>query len=267
MKALVIVMLSCLPLIVSAQQEAGKGILIKPATIDFTLTGGQTGNGKVFISNNLNKKKQFTVYLSDWIRDTQGKHVYTQPGSTTRSCANWVKVDKTFIEVDPGQTAELNIKLLVPDSAAATAEMKWAMLFVETIEEQVVRSATGLETHVNNKMRVGIHLYQTPPSITDKDVKIIAFEQPKASERKCHIVCQNTGGVQLECNSYIELSNTLTGDKTRIDASLFPLFPGQKRIVEFVIPDNVPKGKYSLVGIIDAGNDVPMEAAQAMVDI
>lgn len=244
-----------------------RGLTIKPSTIDFKLNNGQTGTAHVFIVNHLNKKKQFSLYLSDWVRDSLGAHVYTAPGSTGRSCSRWVKLDRTFAEVDTGQTLDIPIKMQVPDSAAATGEMKWSMLFFETTEEQVVESATGVKTNVTNKVRIGVHLYQTPPSLTFKDVKILSFDHADTSARVCHIVCQNTGTVQLECNSYLELSNIATGDKTKIDVPMFPLFPEQRRVVEFVIPDKVPKGKYSLIGVIDAGTDVPMEAAQEMIDI
>ncbi|MGN7822985.1 hypothetical protein ACTJJB_22890 [Chitinophaga sp. 22536] len=244
-----------------------RGLTIKPSTIDFKLNNGQTGTAHVYIVNHLNKKKQFTLYLSDWIRDSLGVHVYTAPGSTERSCARWIKLDRTFVEVDTGQTADIPIKMMVPDSSAVTGEMKWTMLFLETTEEQIVESPTGLKTNVTNKVRVGVHLYQTPPSLTYKDVKILSFDHADTSARICHITCQNTGTVQLECTGYLELSNIATGDKTKIDVPMFPLFPEQRRVVEFVIPDKVPKGKYSLIGVIDAGTDVPMEAAQEMIDI
>lgn len=244
-----------------------RGLTIKPSTIDFKLNNGQTGIAHVYIVNHLDKKKQFSLYLADWIRDSLGAHVYTAPGSTERSCARWVKLDRTFVEIDTGQTVDIPIKMQMPDSASAAGEMKWTMLFLETTEEQVVESANGLKTNVTNKVRVGVHLYQTPPSLTYKDVKILSFDQADTSARTCHIVCQNTGTVQLECTSYLELSNVATGDKTKIDVPMFPLFPEQRRVVEFIIPDNIPKGKYSLIGVIDAGTDVPMEAAQEMIDI
>ncbi|RBL88321.1 hypothetical protein [Chitinophaga flava] len=244
------------------------GLVIKPSTIDFKLNNGQTGTAHVYIVNHLPKKKQFTIYLSDWVRDSTGAHTYTPPGSIERSCARWVKLTKTFIEVEPGQTYDYDIKIQVPDSTASIKEMKWTMLFFETTEEQVVEGANGLKTNINNKVRVGIHLYQTPPSLTFKDVKILAFDNKSDSDKKkCQIVCQNTGTTQLECTSYIELSNVATGDKTTVNVPQFPLFPEQRRIVEFEIPKNLPKGKYSLVGVIDAGTDVPMEAAQEMIDI
>ncbi|MFY0255733.1 hypothetical protein ACDQ55_17465 [Chitinophaga sp. 30R24] len=267
MKSLLLTLLVCCKLLSYGQSPVGKGILVNPVTIDFRLNSGQTSTGKVLITNRLPKKKQFTIYLSDWDRDTLGAHIYTAPGSSRHSCSKWIKLEKTFVEIDSLQTAEINFKIQVPDSVDATSEMKWAMLFLETTEEQIVENPDGVRTKVNNRMRVGVHIYQTPPLLLNKDVRILAFEQLKDSTRKCHILCQNTGSVQIECNSYIELSNVSTGQKTKVEVPLFPMFPGQKRVVEFEIPNDIPKGKYSLIGVIDAGTDVPMEAAQKMIDI
>ncbi|WP_341836128.1 hypothetical protein WJU16_25245 [Chitinophaga pollutisoli] len=250
-----------------AQQLPSAGLLIRPATINYQLGNGQTENAQIFIINNLQKSKQFSVYLSDWIRDSLGVHVYTPPGANPRSCASWITIDKDFLEIAPGQTAVLDVRLRIPDTPNAATEMKWAMLFLETTEEQVVETDNQVYTVVNNKVRVGIHLYQTPPQVIHKDVRIVGFNPPTWKSRRCRITCVNSGEVQLECTSYIELSNLETGVKTRIDAPLFPLFPDQRRLVEFELPMELPPGKYSLVGVIDAGKDVPLEAVQQEINI
>ncbi|RAJ79060.1 hypothetical protein CLV59_106120 [Chitinophaga dinghuensis] len=243
------------------------GLLFRPATIDFRLSPGQTGIGKVLITSAMPVHKQFTIYTADFVRDSAGGHVYTAGGSIPQSCAKWIKLDKTFFEIDSGQTVELPFKLVAPEDSLSNAEMKWAMIFLETTQEQIVETADGVRTKVNGRMRVGVHIYQTPPGITEKDVEIQGFQLPKDSNRVCLITCKNTGRMQLEINSYIELSNNATNERTKVYFPLFPMFPGQVRIVPFQLPDNLPKGKYSLIGVIDAGGDVPIAAVQENIDM
>lgn len=242
------------------------GLLIRPATIEFRLANGQTSVGKVLITNHLPVKKQFTIYINDFDRDTVGAHIYSPPGSTHHSCAKWVSMDKSFLEVEPGQTVELPVKITAPPDSAATAEMKWAMLFLETTQEQVVEDAKGMKTKVHNRMRVGIHLYQTPPSFTERDVQILDFKLPTDSARTCNLVCENTGKMQIEVNSYLELSNVSTNERTKVDFPQFPMFPGQKRVLSFHIPQSLPKGKYSIIGVVDAGSDIPLAAVQENIE-
>jgi hypothetical protein len=45
------------------------------------------------------------------------------------------------------------------------------------------------------------------------------------------------------------------------------MFPEQVRYIDFSLPQQLAKGKYTLTGIIDAGNDVPLEAGQLTIEI
>ncbi|MFB6457813.1 hypothetical protein ACE38W_21260 [Chitinophaga sp. Hz27] len=249
--------------------KSAPGLIIRPATIDFKLSNGQSSVGKVLITNTLPITKQFTVYVNDFIRDSTGTHVYTMPGSQPHSCANWIKLDKTYFEAAPGQVSELDFHLQVPEGGDADKEMKWAMIFLETTQEQVVESPDGVKTTINGRMRVGVHVYQTPPNITERDVQIIGFRAPVPTDtlRTCQIVCENTGRTQIEITSYIELANTATNEKTKVDFPLFPMFPGQKRVVYFQIPSKLPQGKYSLIGVVDAGGNVPIAAVQEDISL
>ncbi|MBV8251301.1 MAG: hypothetical protein JO154_01740 [Chitinophaga sp.] len=243
------------------------GLLFRPSTIDFQLNSGQTGIGKVVITNFLSTKKQFRIYVDDFVRDSAGGHTYSAGGSIPQSCAKWIQLDRTFFELDTGQTIEIPFKVVAPPDSLSNIEMKWAMLFFETTQEQIVEDAKGVKTTVMGRLRIGVHIYQTSPSITDKDITIEGFKLPTDSNRTCVITCRNTGKTQLLVKSYIELSNTATNERTKLNFPLFPMFPGQKRVLPFQLPNNLPKGKYSLIGVIDAGGDVPIAAVQENIDI
>jgi hypothetical protein len=48
----------------------------------------------------------------------------------------------------------------------------------------------------------------------------------------------------------------------------FKILPDQVRNIDFIIPDTVPKGKYTAVAMIDANDDeVPLEAAQLEIEL
>lgn len=152
-----------------AQETANsRGLAINPVTISFNLLPGQTEAARLSITNQLPVKKQFTVYLGDWYRDSTGAHNYSEPGKMARSCAAWVTPDKTFFELEPGATEEIIIKMTVPDTAASAKEMKWCMVFLETVEEQTADRGNGVKTTINNHFRFGVHIYQTPPAATKK---------------------------------------------------------------------------------------------------
>ena len=249
--------------------QQGPGLYIDPATIDFSLLNNQSSTRPITISNKLNVPKQFSIYLNDWQRDSVGGHIYQSPGSNSRTCANWITLDKTFVELDPGESATINVKMAVPDSAEAVKQMRWAMVFVESIEETKAPSKTqGVNTSIQTRYRIGVHVYQTPPTKINKEVRMLRFGPViNTADSVYRIECQNTGDVQLKCNSFIELSNVADGSKVTLDPVDFPLFPEQKRYVDFILPKNMVKGKYTMTAMVDAGEDVPLEAAQKMIEI
>lgn len=251
----------------TAPPKKGGGVFINPITIEFNLTNGQTGTNKITLTNGTSKKVRLNLYLNDWMRDTLGNHTYLPPSTVHHSCSNWISLDKTFVELESKETAEVNIKMHVPDSVSATKEMKWSMLFIETVREKVAPNPGKLVTAVNTDYRFGLHIYQTPPSLTNKDVKMLSFSPLKNGKNRYRIVCQNVGETQLTCNSYIELMNMADGKKTKIKPQLFPIFPEQKRYIDFTLPEGLAKGKYTLTGVVDAGNDVPLEAGQLIIDL
>ncbi|MFM7710001.1 MAG: hypothetical protein ACKO5C_03725, partial [Ferruginibacter sp.] len=205
---------------------------------------------------------QFTAYLNDWRRDTTGSHVFSDPGQDPRSCAMHVTIDKPFFELEPGERQEINITMQEPLDSARKLQMSWCKLFIETIKEKKLCGATGCKTTSANRYRVGVHLYQTPPGVTEKEVRLLSIMSLSDSTKRYRLICQNTGSTQLQCSGYIELFSFQDDSKLRLPSQEFPLFPEQMRYVDFTLPSQLVKGKYTLTGIIDAGEEVALLGGQ-----
>lgn len=265
---LLIVSLSHAQVDMNAEITPKGTISVQPMRNDFRLKAGESQEVKIFISNRMEKKMQFNIYLSDWRRDTIGMHAYSKPGTEPQSCAKWITLDKTFLEVDTASYGIISLKLQIPDSAVAVEEMKWAMLFVETIRESKAPVTTGkMKSEIVPNTRFGIHIYQTPPTILQKELKLHSFASLENKPDVFRLVCENTGKVQLNCKSYIELSSITDTKKITGITQEVPLFPGQKRFIDYTIPANTPKGKYTMVGIVDPGVGMDIEAAQLVVNV
>ena len=251
-----------------AQQKTDQlGIEVKPVTIEFAATPGSSATRKIFVTNSLSEKTQFTAYVSDWRRDTIGSHVFTEPGKDPRSCAPRVSVDKPFFELEPGEKQELTVTLQEPLDSTGNLQMSWCMFFIETVKEKKLGGSTGFKTTIANRYRVGVHIYQTPPGVTDKEVTLLKIEPLTTATHRYRLVCQNSGKTQLQCSGYVELFSLQDGSKIRLPSQEFPMFPEQVRYIDFSLPQQLTKGKYTLTGIIDAGNDVPLEAGQLTIEI
>jgi len=259
---LAIVLLSCIPALCRAQNVGAH-----PTVLEFAVTAGQSESQVIYLTNGSNNKMQFKLYMNDWMRDSSGSHEYYDANTQPRSCARWVTLDKNFVELEPGGSTTATVKMSVPDSPAAVSQMKWAMLFVETVEEQKNNDSKKAQAMVRNLLRIGIHVYQTPPNLTKKEIKVYKLEPVPDNPKQYRLFCQNTGEIMLQCKSYLELTNVKDGKKTKLEPVEFPVFPEQKRYVIFDLPANLQKGKYSALAAVDAGDDMSLEAVESTVEI
>lgn len=247
------------------------GLSVNPATVEFTLGAGQTAIAKLQVSNTLKERKSFKIYIQDFYRDSLGRHVYQPAGTFIHSCANWVTLDKPFVDLQPNESVTINIRMTVPDSPGAASEMKWCMLFLETVNEMVAPIASDVKraAAISDQMRMGVHIYQTPP-LMNKEIKMLAFKSVPNEKGHYIIGCQNTGGTQMRVSAYLELSPLDGGEdakKIKVGPKRFPIFPDQKRYVELELPKDLAKGKYTIVAALDAGSDVPLAASQAVIEV
>jgi hypothetical protein len=245
-----------------------KTIEVFPASLSFSLDRGATSKQTITVANHTAKPVQFNLEFTDWYRDTIGKHQYLEPGTSKHSCSKWVTFDKSFVEVKPGSSETITVTLSVPDTDDAISQMRWSMLLVKTVSEKKIPTGKAmLTTAVTMTMAVGIHVYQTPPNIQNKSVKMLDFTE-LAGQKKYRIIGKNEGGMQINGKFSIELAHAETGERTVLGPLDAPLFPDQIRYMDFDVPENLPKGKYTAVALIDAGDDeVPIEAVQAEITI
>lgn len=260
-------LLSIVFLLMIGSTAKAQNLGVYPTTLSFKLSGGESEAQVINISNGSKKLVQFTLYLNDWIRDTLGGHAYYPPNTIDRSCSRWVSLDKNFIELQPGESTQLTVTLKVPDSADAVNKMSWSMLFIETVQEKKSDDNKAVQATVNNLLRVGVHIYETPPAVSAKAIKVIDLRPIPEVANAYYLFCQNTGDVMMECKAYLELTSLTSGESTKLENVEFPMFPGQKRYVAFEVPKNMPAGDYSVLGVLDGGEDLSLEAVESNIKV
>lgn len=250
--------------------KRAKGMIVLPSIVSFNLSNGQSASREITLTNRLPEKKQFKIYLGDWERDSMGDHKYTPPNSISRSCARWLSVSRDIIELDPDSSAIITVRMQLPDSAEAIQEMKWTMVFIQLVnEEKAHKTEKDITQQVIYNFRVGVHVYQTPPNLKRVYLSMLSFKNivNKKDSMLYQIACLNDGTQQLKVKCNFELTNLSTGEKTKLPQQDFPMFPGQKRLVNYLLPTGLKPGKYSILATADGGDDMPLQASQAEVDI
>jgi hypothetical protein len=261
--ALISGLLTC-PSMTNAQR-----VNINPTLLSFNAAAGESSSQTITIVNISNEKQVFQLTLGDWLRDSLGNHQYLKAGTLSRSCANWIKLDNSFIEIEPRASKEIRVTLSAPTDTLMLKEMKWAMLFVQNVKEQEnsKKKKGKVNAIINEIFRFGIHLYQTPPGIHNFEAKAIDLRPDESIKGSYNFFVRNTGNVMLQCQARLELTNMETGEEIKLERIEFPIFPDANRTIPLAIPGNLKKGRYSVLAMLEYHDDMPLEAIEMTIEI
>jgi P pilus assembly chaperone PapD len=256
-------------LVIANFGTSAQSVRIQPTVYDLHLSANESLTQSLTISNTSNKPVAFQIYLGDWLRDTTGGHQYFKPDTLSRSCASWITLSKNYVVVEPSKTEEITIKFKAPEDLEKMKQMKWAMLFLESAPatDEEVKQSKQLQTSVKQILRVGIHVYQTPPTITKKGLKVLDLVSTNDNNTSFDFSLLNTGDVMLQCKADMELTNVSDGKTYKLDKVEFPVFPDGKRKVHFNLPADLPKGTYSILAKVDIGEDDDLEAIEKTITV
>jgi hypothetical protein len=247
-------------------RSAGQRLGVYPSTLEFKLDRGESGTQTVRLFNGTARSLQFRLYLNDWLRDSLGGHVYYRPDTLQQSCSRWISFHKNLITVGPGKTADIDVTLRMPDSTNAAHEMKWSMLFLEQLEDRSDTGGRVIRAEVKGLVRWGVHLYQTPPAASARQITIneLAYE---ANSSTIELVCENVGKAMVTSSFYIELLPATGKRKLMLASKEYPMFPGQRRHIRYPLPKNMRRGMYTARAVVKPGAGLTLDTAVTTVEI
>jgi len=253
----------------SASAARAQRVSINPTILSYNVSPGEISTQTISIINLSDQKQSFELSLGDWLRDSVGSHKYFPVGTLENSCANWIKLDNTIVEVEAKQTKDVRVTMNSPSDPTQFKQMKWAMLYVQNAAEQAGAAGTTAKTTAKlvEVFRFGIHIYQTPPKLTDHSAKAISLIPDPVEKSTYDFSMVNTGSTQLTCKARLELTNIENGKEIKLEDTEFPVFPGAKRTVQLALPPTVPKGKYSMLALLDYDSSMPLEAVELSIEI
>lgn len=243
---------------------------INPSILEFHVQSiGSSETQVITISNNSSKAQSFEIELGDWDRKPDGSHDYFKPNTKPYSCASWITIDKNFLEIPAGKSGEITLTVQAPNNPKDLESMKWAMLFIQgaNLKKTLSNGPKEAKASIQEIIRMGVHVYQTPLTVTETAAKAVSLNQSKATNRVYEFEIQNTGKVMLNAKSYLQITNLSNSQEVTSEAKEFPIFPGGKRIIPLEIPATIKPGKYSILAVLDYGENASLEAIEKTIEI
>ncbi|MFN4235012.1 MAG: hypothetical protein ACK4IK_09435 [Bacteroidia bacterium] len=243
------------------------GVAVTPSRLNFNLKPGATKTYEIKVTNDTKQINSFKVSMRDFDMDNKGRSIFMKPGESKYSLSKWMNISPTFFTLNPGEVQKIKVTVSVPEGEENN-RAAWAVLFVEQAKEREKLDATSsgntIALGVIPTFAFGVYIYQNPPNVKVNKVEIKNFKLVKdtSSIKKLDIVLTNSGDGIAQCMAYVELSNLSNGKQQKLSVKRFTILPGYTRNYLFNLPENLEKGKYSAVGVLDFGSKDEIEAAE-----
>jgi len=250
----VMAVLLCSSTIVKAQRFE-----VAPTRMDFNLEPGQNGQMMLNIKNHMDKKKSYSLVLSDWEVNEDGTVTYLPSGTSEKSCSDWITLNPPFFELQPNESRKIAVIMRVPDDPAAQSS-RWSMLFVQEAKEQneTMSADKSTKAGVTINPSVGVYVFQTPASYNNVAATISNFRDVEKGSTVA-VDVKNIGDVLIKGKVYLIISDLQTAEETQLDPREFTILPGVSKTLELSLPENMAPGLYTLTAVLDYSPDKDLE--------
>jgi len=241
---------------------------VTPATLMFNANAGSSQTKQIYVRNKATTEQSFIFNLADWLSDEDGEVKYFAPGTTGRSCSEWITVSPALVTLQPNEAVRVNITMLVPEDNPST---KWAVLFVESATEKTGAKAIDKTVNMglNISARIAVPIYQSPDGNTLYKGSLEGLDNIKNPEGKNEFITNaiNLGDKILNCKVFFTFSNLETAEEYTSNPIEFSLLPESNKKVNYTLEESLPQGKYSVAAILDYGFNEELEGIQTEIEI
>ena len=253
--------------------QAQRGTSVSPSRLYYKINPGGYKSQTIHITNSGKTKESFTVSFANFSSPgNKGKTKIDTSLNSEHGCAQWLSASPSFFEVGAGETQDIEILLQIPNTPDANT-VRWGIIIVKSAYENKGSEEGGEKTvgmHIMQSFQFGVHVFQTPPSVTFKEVTVRKFYRDSLasdSTINLNIEVENTGDAIANCAPYLDLINLKTGESHRLKGKGFTVLPGGIREVVFILPEGIKPGEYSILGVVDYGSKTDFAASEMKLTI
>jgi len=257
----------CLTLTLSLSAQSFK---VLPASLDFRLSKGESRSEEITVTNTSDKVESFVISTCDFTLDDKGNTIYSDAGSIERSCAKWMTITPSFVQLNPNEVVKLNVIMKVPQEEEKT---HWGMVIIRSEKEFTGQAADKdvVRAGLIITPQIAVKILQTPPALDYKKLAVGNFKEITTIEtdtvRTFAVNILNEGDVLTRCKLYLTLSNLETLSEITIEPLDLYLLPEISKEVKIAMPENVKPGSYSIAAILDYGDEYDLEGMEMEITV
>lgn len=243
-----------------------QGASVSPTRVFFANALGQSRTKAVTVLNKTKEPQSYQVTFVDFeVTNRLGKPTLMKANENPHSISPWISATPSYFTVQPGESMDIKVTLDIPNTPEAH-KVKWGAMSIKLAKEQVGpldEQQKKLGMAIVNTFQIIVYMFQSPPSITEKSAKIYNFAKIENDSKTSLVLStENTSPSILDCRTYLEYTNVETGWNYTAPKKRFTLLPSGAKETKFEVPADIPKGKYSVMGVVDYGSSSEIQAAE-----
>lgn len=265
------IILSCALLFTMLMSVCSQSASVAPTRVYFDNNLGETSTKTVSVLNKSSKKQSYQVSFLDFnVDNAQGKPTLVKANRYKHSISPWISATPSYFTIEPGASMEVKVTLETPNTPEANS-VKWGAMSIKLAKEQVSpldEQQKKMGMAIVNTFQIIVYMFQNPPTITEKNAEIYDFKTiDKSGNMMIQLATKNTSPSILDCYTYLEFTNLSTGWNKMTKKKRFTLLPSGSKETDFLLPKGMPKGKYSVMGVVDYGSSSEIKAAEIEIMI
>ncbi len=241
---------------------------VSPVLMKFDANPGEIQSKSINLVNHANKREMFVLNLADYTIDHEGNKQSAPAGTTPRSCAGWMTINPSFIELNPNESAQIEVLMQVPRDGF---QSKWGIINVQPAKEQTGISADKeMAAGVILVPRIAILVQQSPKSNENYKGTIQALKEvtkPGDVKRIFEATIINSGDKVIEADITLAVANIMTAEEKTYNPTKVTIYPDNERIIQLTLPEDLQPGQYAIGAFLDYGHRMPIEVTQMMLEV
>lgn len=244
------------------------GISVTPGRLYYKLGLGESSSQVIKLMNPNDKELEIGVSFSDWNYENSGANHILESNSLPNSCVNWIQVlPSSYFVIQPGETKEIEILFKVPTDADTDIPVHNAMVFFTQLNPGQAKDDNGAAIQVT--VRMGVKIYHSFSQKTEPVIEIADFKNYVATDKtKCiKLQIANNSPIWADGKVKWELFNNNTGKKSSLNETDFFTLPNDLRELNFQLPKDLDKGKYTISAQLSFGETDVIKVAELEFEI
>jgi len=223
-------------------------ISVSPIRVEHLVKQGEKGTDMISVTNDGSVQTRLRVSLEDWTLTRDGNPTFMKVENNPYSCVQWIRINPVDFRIGPGQTKEVRYTIAVPPGIEEGGYR--AAIIFETIPD--ITPGEKMK-RVFLKGRIVTILYE----VVGKPIPEGHANTLKAEQKKegidFYLVLQNTGKVHYRTKGSITVKDSNGKKAFEVDLPDVPVLPESEREIKTTYDKTLPKGRYSVMAVVDIG--------------